>query len=762
MIIRAQELLKEYQRMVGANWTPPPKLDADIQSFVSAAQTGDLADKTRRKELLIEIINTKFRFNQKGIKGLIDSCAKFKVYFSPIEKNTISTCYDSSNAPKLKKLLLEKGLDSDVAKLHPFVKPSETLKLLKAELENSTIKRSDARTDVQEERTENIHRSLFSSWIYRIVDRNKSRSYFIGSDKYRSMSYMEMLRIRKPSILDRGCGLFALRIPSTWWEDSSYSQIRDRACEAIHDAYSTLSNHSILSIYIENTEHASSLWELVFDITIYAERLFEENLKRGFFKPEEIEKATSTYIPNIDKESSNFNAYQSGFAYRDCIAFSDSSVNRKGSASELHSAILLFEKHVVDETKVPCPACWSEDVRGNSYPILGVKSWECHNSICPERSAFNRGNRFSAMGILRNAALYDERALIDDETINKWRLDVLDCRKADEILSDIVKLYSLPDDTIKCINYDLDLSEIYGRRIDSQKSKGDKGKSRIDYKAFLSGSFFNRYLSVRPEDSRKNNYRQIRDTPEWLSLYQGNCISVLEDLPPSSVDGAVTSPPYYNAKEYSQWNNLYCYLYDMKRSAMGVFRTLKPGAYYLFNIFDYFDNDNIVAFSSLGKRRLTLSSYLGQIFREVGFTINGNIVWFKGHIEGSRNYNQGNRAPYFQRPLNAWEHIIILRKPGNDVPEQKFPEIIHEKPVFKWVKGENRHGHTAPFPEFLPDLLCSRLKPGSTILDPFAGSLTTAIAAASRQQNAIAIELHEEYCELGLRRIATNSAQLTL
>lgn len=762
MTIRAQELLKEYQRIVGADWTPPPKLDAEIQSFVSAVQTGDFANKTRRKELLIEIINTKFRFNQKAIKGFIDSCAKFKVYFSPIEKNTISTCYDSNNAPELKKLLLEKGLDSDVAKLHPSAKPNETLKLLKAELENSTIKRSDARTDVQEERTENIHRSLFSSWIHRVVDRNKSRSYFIGSDNYRGMTYMEMLRIRKPSILDRECGLFALRIPSTWWEDLSYSQIRDRACEAINDAYSLLGNHSILSIYIENSKHASNLWELVFDITIYAERLFEENLKRGFFKPETIEKATSTYIPNIDTESANFNAYQSGFAYRDCIAFSDSSVKSKGSVSELHSAILLFEKHVVDETKVPCPACWSEDVRGNSYPILGVKSWECQNSICPERSAFNRGNRFSAMGILRNAALYDERALIDDETINKWRLDVLDCRKADEILSDIVKLYSLPDDTIKCINYDLDLSEIYGRRIDSQKSRGDNGKPRIDYKAFLSGSFFNRYLYVGPQDSRKDDYKRIRDTPEWLSLYQGNCISVLEDLPPSSIDGAVTSPPYYNAKEYSQWNNLYCYLYDMKRSAMGVFRTLKPGAYYLFNIFDYFDNDNIVAFSSLGKRRLTLSSYLGQIFREVGFTINGNIVWFKGHIEGSRNYNQGNRAPYFQRPLNAWEHIIILRKPGNDVPEQKFPEIIHEKPVFKWVKGENRHGHTAPFPEFLPDLLCSRLKPGSTILDPFAGSLTTAITATSRQQNAIAIELHEEYCKLGLRRIASNSAQLTL
>ncbi|WP_424054244.1 DNA methyltransferase, partial [Planktothrix agardhii] len=106
--------------------------------------------------------------------------------------------------------------------------------------------------------------------------------------------------------------------------------------------------------------------------------------------------------------------------------------------------------------------------------------------------------------------------------------------------------------------------------------------------------------------------------------------------------GAVTSPPYYNAREYSQWSNIYCYLYDMYNISKEVFRCLKHGSPYLFNIFDYFDNENIIVFSDMGKKRLILSSYISFIFRHIGFTHLGNIAWDKGEIEGNRNFNQGN------------------------------------------------------------------------------------------------------------------------
>ena len=59
----------------------------------------------------------------------------------------------------------------------------------------------------------------------------------------------------------------------------------------------------------------------------------------------------------------------------------------------------------------------------------------------------------------------------------------------------------------------------------------------------------------------------------------------------------MTSPPYYNAREYSQWPSMYCYLQDMFEVNAEVFRGLKPGSHYFYNIFDYFDNENIIALS---------------------------------------------------------------------------------------------------------------------------------------------------------------------
>ncbi|MFM7367916.1 MAG: hypothetical protein ACKO2Z_08975, partial [Sphaerospermopsis kisseleviana] len=98
----------------------------------------------------------------------------------------------------------------------------------------------------------------------------------------------------------------------------------------------------------------------------------------------------------------------------------------------------------------------------------------------------------------------------------------------------------------------------------------------------------------------------------------------------------------------------------MYNIAKELYRCLKPGSPCLFNIFDYFDNENIIVFSDMGKKRLILSSYMSFIFRYIGFEHIGNIAWDKGEIEGNRNFNQGNYSPYYQAPLNCWEHILIF------------------------------------------------------------------------------------------------------
>jgi hypothetical protein len=127
-----------------------------------------------------------------------------------------------------------------------------------------------------------------------------------------------------------------------------------------------------------------------------------------------------------------------------------------------------------------------------------------------------------------------------------------------------------------------------------------------------------------------------------------------------------------------------------------------------------------------------------------------NVIWYKGHIQGNRSFNQGNNFPYYQAPLNCYEHVFQFVKPTDDAPII-LPDVVHIKPVYKIVKGENILGHTAPFPKGIPYLLTKNLSINECILDPYSGSFTTARAAADFGLRSVSIELDKEYCQLGIK-----------
>jgi DNA modification methylase len=165
----------------------------------------------------------------------------------------------------------------------------------------------------------------------------------------------------------------------------------------------------------------------------------------------------------------------------------------------------------------------------------------------------------------------------------------------------------------------------------------------------------------------------------------------------------------------------------------------------------------------MGDKRMILSAYSIFVFERAGFHCVGNVVWDKGEIEGKRAFNGGNFSPYYQAPFNCWEHILVFQKPGsNSSLKRPFPSLLKQKPVLKMVNGSNRHGHSAPFPDAIPLLLAERLQSGSTILDPYAGSMTTGRAAMAAGCKAICIERDSKYFSLGRRAISGSQPQLAL
>ena len=222
-----------------------------------------------------------------------------------------------------------------------------------------------------------------------------------------------------------------------------------------------------------------------------------------------------------------------------------------------------------------------------------------------------------------------------------------------------------------------------------------------------------------------------------------------------SVHLIVTSPPYFNAKIYSQWPSLNEYLEDMKKTFMECFRVLVPGRKFCLNISDLPEK------GESGVRWIPLGAELEKVAQSVGFELVDRVIWYKTPIKGF----QYGSLPFPPSPLicDSMEYIFILRKPGkanynhankiqkeaSRLKREEYAEFTKQIWTMRRVQIKNNEdGHIAPFPDELPHR-CIKLYSfvGETILDPFGGSGTTTKMAIQNKRNSILYEIKKEYLE---------------
>ncbi len=297
-----------------------------------------------------------------------------------------------------------------------------------------------------------------------------------------------------------------------------------------------------------------------------------------------------------------------------------------------------------------------------------------------------------------------------------------------------------------------------------------------------------------------------------VKIVWGNCLSQLKKMTSESIHLMVTSPPYYNARDYSQWKNIDDYLADMEDIIKESYRVLDNHRAWVFNVGDISGNDHRDTKSSWGSRRIPLSAYFINIFEKSGFKFIDDYIWDKGEVESQRHKNGDTPYPLYQYPMNCYEHIMVFYKHRRDETlypcpvcgclkvngnaysgvnirswecknmkcfersaanrgkrfsmrsmtmdglktddnriEKEFVkswrrDIIKINPVIKInSKGENKLGHTAPFPRAIPEFAVKTLSGvGDIVLDPFAGSFTTAIEAVKLNRIGVGIELNKK------------------
>ena len=583
--------------------------------------------------------------------------------------------------------------------------------------------------------------------------------------------------------------------------------------QIIVESYKKIKNHRSLIIKVDNIifDDVNLKWEIYSYITIFSENFISYKEKRSYYKPEEIcidylehkysvgksdllldnlkkyykndkeilkKLSNELKIKNLKSELDFFKNVRTGFQFVDCIILErdilfDNSEDVK-FLNNNNELLLVFSKHQIDDRKLPCPVCSSLKISGNSYPEIGIKSWECKNNFCSERSKTNRGKRYSSKSNDMQSAVSNDLSanIISKDLIKKWRKDIVSSNNFESLYEMIIRYFSYSKGKVLFINFNKegliipkDLQE--SRKINFSNIFNFLSKNKFDnsnFNNFINSDFMDKFIY----DYHNHNTKTFKHNEnEKFEIFNENCLTFLRNTSPNTIDHMVTSPPYYNAREYSQWKNLYNYLNDMYKICKASYDTLKPGSVFFYNIGDIFDNPNTIVKSKMGEKRVALGAYLILLFRKAGFELLENIIWNKGETQSNRHKNDGNFTPYYQKPANCYEHMFIFKKPGKlkinkvlklDKNIQKFSPVIKIN-----SKGENNFGHTAPYPIDLPLLsILTFTNQGDIVFDPFLGSGTTVYTAVNNERKGIGTELDTEYFELAKKFIEKEVNKLTL
>lgn len=760
--MKSKDFIAEFSRLTNVDFAPSESLTQELDSLLQRLGAEKPRPESARRAACFTAINGKFRLNSDHIADFFESAASRGLVFNYHEKKIVTEAFDSGRSEAVRSLIDSRlGVDqSDVreALMRRFLPCDEqgSLAKLHSELREPTLTRKDSKP---KDWSQEILAALFGAYVYNSFDESSIHEANDPSASGRDYQadYWAHLHQNHPSLFSRENALAFAHIDQSIVDPfADYSAFRTHVFKYLAGMYSSIANHGFLAMLLDRVEMSgnSIQWELFGDIVLYAEKHLLTEIRQAYFRRDHIERLTKEYIPDLDLTAGQFHLMSHGFSYRDCFVVGSEGDQR---------LLLIFQKHRADETLIPCPRCRSNDVQGNSYSSFGVRSWECRNQFCADRSKFNRGKRYSFLQLLKQQAILHPENQIPVQSVRDWARDVQPDRSVNDIVRTVIQHYSLAGDVVHVFGCAPGAPEIQGRRIvhfgalDCRRADADA----VDPEVFFDSPFFQRYCV--PGTGHSTLAEHERATVDGVTCILGDSLEVLRRVESDSLDGAVTSPPYYNAREYSQWENIYCYLHDMLRINREVFRVLRAGSFYLFNIFDYFDNERNISLSAMGEKRMILGAYIIDIFRRIGFQCEGNVVWDKGDIEGKRGFNNGNFSPYYQSPFNCWEHVLVFRKPsGRGSIDPSFPDLLRLRPVFKMVRGQNVHGHTAPFPLEIPELLISSLDEGMSVLDPFAGSMTTGIAARNHGVRAICIEKDPDYFHLGLQKLSDAGGQRLL
>ena len=244
------------------------------------------------------------------------------------------------------------------------------------------------------------------------------------------------------------------------------------------------------------------------------------------------------------------------------------------------------------------------------------------------------------------------------------------------------------------------------------------------------------------------------------TILQGDCIALLESLPPASVDLVFADPPY-NLQLGGELQRPDHSTVDAVTDEWDKFASFKA--------YDDFTRAWLLAARRVMKPDASLwviGSYhnifrVGSILQDLGFWILNDIVWRKTNpmpnFRGTRFTNAHETLIWASRdPKARYTFNYEAMKSGNDDVQVRSDWLFPICTGGERLKGESgRKAHPTQKPEaLLARLMLATTRHGDVVLDPFFGSGTTGAVAKKLGRRFIGLERDPDYVAAATARIA--------
>ncbi|MBO7469740.1 MAG: thermonuclease family protein [Bacteroidales bacterium] len=245
----------------------------------------------------------------------------------------------------------------------------------------------------------------------------------------------------------------------------------------------------------------------------------------------------------------------------------------------------------------------------------------------------------------------------------------------------------------------------------------------------------------------------------------------MSDVQDNSVHLIITSPPYWQLKDYGSDNQIGFndsyeqYINNLNIVWKECYRVLHDGCRLCINIGDQFARSIYYGRYKV----IPIHSEIIRFCETIGLDFMGQIIWQKATTMNTTG--GGAVMGSFPYPRNGivkldFEYILIFKKQGEAQRPTKEQKEQSKMSNDEWntyfnghwyFNGAKQDKHLAMFPLELPYRLIKMFSfPNEIVLDPFLGSGTTALAAKKLNRNSIGFEINSDFIPIIKEKISGN------